>query len=198
MLTVSRLVAVFILLALFDYDYGTTAGRATFFLVFVGAALTDLVDGTLAKKLAAESALGAFIDPLADKALCWVSLWIIWQLCDIAPVARILLVPVYLAIGGYDLVTTGLRYLKSRGFKLEMRTSHLGKVRTANIFVTLGAVFFVEALRSSMSPLLECVATVAFCGAGVWIVYLTYQSGRQYLLTARPWEVLWPSSASAA
>ena len=45
-------------------------GRLTSaFWLFVAAGLSDAVDGTLAKYLHAETTLGKFLDPLADKAL---------------------------------------------------------------------------------------------------------------------------------
>lgn len=45
-------------------------GRYTFaFWVFVAAGVSDAVDGMLAKYLDAQSTLGKFLDPLADKAL---------------------------------------------------------------------------------------------------------------------------------
>ncbi len=39
------------------------------FLVFVGAGISDAIDGWLARALDARSALGALLDPVADKAL---------------------------------------------------------------------------------------------------------------------------------
>ena len=39
------------------------------FLVFVGAGISDAIDGWLARSLNAHSALGAMLDPVADKAL---------------------------------------------------------------------------------------------------------------------------------
>ena len=43
--------------------------RAAAALLFIAAALTDLLDGYLARRHRKESALGAFLDPLADKLL---------------------------------------------------------------------------------------------------------------------------------
>jgi cardiolipin synthase len=39
------------------------------FIVFVGAALTDLLDGYVARRQGLQSRLGAFLDPTADKLL---------------------------------------------------------------------------------------------------------------------------------
>ena len=40
------------------------------FWLFVGAGLTDLLDGALARQFHWETSFGSFMDPLADKVLC--------------------------------------------------------------------------------------------------------------------------------
>ncbi|TVQ91769.1 MAG: CDP-alcohol phosphatidyltransferase family protein [Deltaproteobacteria bacterium] len=54
------------------------------FWVFLGAILTDLVDGTLARWLRAESQLGRLLDPLSDKALI-AATWLTVGLAGWAP-----------------------------------------------------------------------------------------------------------------
>lgn len=50
--------------------WAITSGKFQFaFWIFVAAAASDAVDGFLAKRLGAESEFGAYLDPLADKAL---------------------------------------------------------------------------------------------------------------------------------
>ncbi len=50
--------------------WAITAGRYQLaFWLFVAAGISDAVDGFLAKRLGAESEFGAYLDPLADKAL---------------------------------------------------------------------------------------------------------------------------------
>jgi len=50
--------------------WAITAGRYQLaFWLFVVAGLSDAVDGFLAKRLGAQSEFGAYLDPLADKAL---------------------------------------------------------------------------------------------------------------------------------
>ncbi|MEX0590268.1 MAG: CDP-alcohol phosphatidyltransferase family protein [Xanthobacteraceae bacterium] len=50
--------------------WAITSGSIQFaFWIFIVAALSDAVDGFLAKRLGAASEFGAYLDPLADKAL---------------------------------------------------------------------------------------------------------------------------------
>lgn len=63
-ITIARLIAVPVVVWLFLIEEMTIA-----FWVFVGAGVSDAVDGYLAKRLDARSVLGSYLDPLADKLL---------------------------------------------------------------------------------------------------------------------------------
>jgi CDP-diacylglycerol--glycerol-3-phosphate 3-phosphatidyltransferase len=71
-LTALRLLCVPIVGVLLWRDDPTSRDIAA--VVFVLAAITDLVDGALARRTGAETAFGAFADPVADKALTGVAL----------------------------------------------------------------------------------------------------------------------------
>ena len=71
-LTALRLLCVPIVGDLLWRDDPTSRDIAA--VVFVLAAITDLVDGALARRTGAETAFGAFADPVADKALTGVAL----------------------------------------------------------------------------------------------------------------------------
>nr|XP_024388205.1 CDP-diacylglycerol--glycerol-3-phosphate 3-phosphatidyltransferase 2-like isoform X4 [Physcomitrium patens]XP_024388915.1 CDP-diacylglycerol--glycerol-3-phosphate 3-phosphatidyltransferase 2-like isoform X4 [Physcomitrium patens] len=64
-LTLARVAAVPALLAVFycEEKWATTAGAT----IFVVAAVTDWLDGYLARKMGSSSEFGAFLDPVADK-----------------------------------------------------------------------------------------------------------------------------------
>lgn len=66
-LTVARIIMIPLIVALFYMPYKWSNPSAA--IVFILAALTDSLDGYLARKLGQTSALGAFLDPVADKLM---------------------------------------------------------------------------------------------------------------------------------
>lgn len=74
-LTVLRLVMVpFFLFALFEEGGHDPVWRAIAWLIFALAAFTDRLDGQLARDHGLATDLGAFLDPVADKALIGAAL----------------------------------------------------------------------------------------------------------------------------
>ena len=74
-LTMGRIVMIPLCLWLLDQDTPKSGFWAA--LVFTGAALTDVLDGYLARKLGVVSVLGKLIDPLADKLIVMACL--VWM-----------------------------------------------------------------------------------------------------------------------
>jgi cardiolipin synthase (CMP-forming) len=78
LITLARLLSVPLAIWLiFDDRYGAA------FWVFIGAGLSDALDGYIAKRFDRRTRLGALLDPIADKALLagvYVSLWFVGQL----------------------------------------------------------------------------------------------------------------------
>ena len=80
-LTIARcILAIVVGYTILDFDTRTQAGDATALILFLPfalfsfVALTDWLDGWLARKLDAESAFGARLDPIGDKLLSASSL----------------------------------------------------------------------------------------------------------------------------
>jgi len=119
-LTILRLVAVpvFVVLMLASDGEGSWGLAA----LFAAAALTDQVDGYLARRWHVESEFGKFADPLADRLMIDSAVVLLW-LDGRLPWAALLIVLVRdgLLIGGYRLV-------RDRGYEFEVST--LGKTAT--------------------------------------------------------------------
>src|SRR5215472_749354 len=104
MLTMGRVVAIPVFLWLLSVPTPQRGFWAC--MVFTAAAITDLLDGYLARKMNVVSVLGKFLDPLADKLLVMASL--IWMV----PMGRIPEWAVVLLIGR-EISITGLRSIAS-------------------------------------------------------------------------------------
>lgn len=72
-LTYARIAAVPALVACLLFIEGD-AGRWAAFWLFVAAAITDWLDGYLARRLAQQSTLGRMLDPIADKLIVGAAL----------------------------------------------------------------------------------------------------------------------------
>ena len=104
MLTMARIVIIPVVMWLIER--GTPKDCVIAAMVYSAAAITDLLDGWLARKMNVVSVLGKFLDPLADKLLVMAAL--IWMV----PMGRIPEWAVVLLIGR-EISITGLRSIAS-------------------------------------------------------------------------------------
>jgi CDP-diacylglycerol---glycerol-3-phosphate 3-phosphatidyltransferase len=139
------------------------------FLIFCLAALTDAVDGRLARRLGQVTRLGTFLDPLADKLLV---------IGTLIPLQGLGLVPswIVVVIVARELAVTNLRTIASaRGYSVGASAS--GKVKT--IFQTASAAGLLL-LLAAPSLLLAYLAYALLAAA----VGLTIFSGVDYMWQA--------------
>ena len=83
-LTLTRLTAALMLGIMFLYFTRPFADWAALIL-FVGAAITDWVDGYIARTWKQESKLGTMLDPIADKAMVLIALLVITGIFGLNP-----------------------------------------------------------------------------------------------------------------
>jgi cardiolipin synthase len=152
-------------------------------VVFLGAALTDSLDGFLARLLDQRTRLGAFLDPLADKLLMGAALIMLF-LENEAPLWMVLLVA--FRDGSMAL---GAVVVKRKGLDLPTAPSRVGKYATFALtcFIVLG--LFDETF--SDSPLLHAWLLVAGYFTGLCVAIST----AQYFLR---WGYLWVAPARRA
>jgi len=97
-LTLAR-VAVLPLFVLYTY-YADPLHSFLAAMIFTGAAVTDLLDGYLARRMHLETVLGKFLDPLADKLIVMAALVMMVRLGRLAAWVVILLLARELVVGG--------------------------------------------------------------------------------------------------
>ena len=107
----------------------------TAFVAYVIGALTDFIDGALARALNVQSEAGARLDPMADKALAFGAL------CFVAAANAfswlIVLAGAVIVLRDWWIDRLRARQPKSAGLKV----SPLAKIKTALLFVSLGFLF---------------------------------------------------------
>jgi len=137
--------------------------------IFLVAALTDVVDGYIARRFKLVSALGATLDPIADKLnVLVVTLLLTWQG----------LIPVWLAIAIVlrDVIITGgaLAYRVALGH-VEIAPTRLSKLNTFIEFAVLllvmaAAADWIDSGRWIATVFLISLVTVVASGAQyVWL-----------------------------
>jgi CDP-diacylglycerol--glycerol-3-phosphate 3-phosphatidyltransferase/cardiolipin synthase len=114
-------------------------------LVFAIAALTDWLDGWLARKLEQTSALGAFLDPVADKLMVAAALVLLVQR-DPAPWMA---VPALVIIGREITISALREWMAQLGERAQVAVSTIGKVKTAVQMVAILLLIY----RSDLGPI---------------------------------------------
>ncbi len=89
------------------------------------AALTDWLDGYLARKLGQTSAFGAFLDPVADKLMVAAALIVLVDLGRAAPLVALIII-------GREITISALReWMAKLGKSASVAVSFVGKLKTA-------------------------------------------------------------------
>lgn len=140
--------------------------------IFSVAAITDLLDGWLARRWQVQSALGAFLDPVADKLMVSAALLLLVQSLDnwwITLAAMIIIMR--------EISVSALReWMAELQARAAVAVSWMGKLKTFGQIVAIGMLTW----NLSWSVVL-----------GEWLLYiaaiLTIWSMVQYVRAALPW-----------
>lgn len=161
LLTFARVVMIPLCLYFLDKDTPIMGFWAT--IVFTAAALTDMLDGYLARKLNVVSVLGKLLDPLADKLIVMATL--VWMV----PMGR---VPAWVVIVllGRDISVTGLRSVAaSEG--VVIAAGEEGKAKTALQMIGIIALLLGYPYHLSYAGI--DLGTVDLIHVGRALVYLS-------------------------
>ena len=135
-LTWTRIVAIPLIVGVFYLGLPTPVQNLVATVMFVAFALTDWLDGFLARRLNQTSAFGAFLDPVADKFLVCASLLVLVHLgrADVF---------VALIIIGREIAISALReWMAQIGAARSVAVHMLGKVKTTVQMVAIPFLLF--------------------------------------------------------
>jgi len=99
--------------------------------IFSAAAITDWLDGFLARRLNQTSAFGAFLDPVADKLMVSVALLALVDL------GRVNMVIAFVIIGREITISALREWMAQLGKSESVAVSYVGKIKTAAQMVAI-------------------------------------------------------------
>lgn len=169
-------------------SFRSTEGYGVGLVLFIIAAISDFVDGWLARKMGLVTPLGKLMDPLADKILVSAAFVFLTEmvLCPVWVTALII---------GREFLVTGLRQIAIEAGQV-LAADRLGKWKTAFqlTFCITGLVWLTFRNGESLNPVFGLLRWLArpWAEGGVilvgslWIaVALTLISGANYVWACR-------------
>ncbi|BAN69027.1 CDP-diacylglycerol--glycerol-3-phosphate 3-phosphatidyltransferase [endosymbiont of unidentified scaly snail isolate Monju] len=125
LLTLGRIALIPVFVLVYYLPVSWASPTATW--IFVAAALTDWLDGYLARRMRLTSPLGAFLDPVADKLMVATALVVVLQ----ADPRLWLALPVMVIIGREITISALREWMAEIGERAQVAVSELGKFKTA-------------------------------------------------------------------
>lgn len=130
-----------------SYEYKNVVATS----VFIFAAITDWLDGYLARKLNQMSAFGAFLDPVADKLMVAGALIVLLQLGRVEAV-------VVLIIIGREIAISALReWMAQLGQAKSVAVAYIGKVKTVGQMIAIPLLLYHDDLLMLNTQLLGTI-----------------------------------------
>ena len=175
LLTWGRVIAIPLLVAIYyaPFDNYAMVRDVLATVLFVGAAVTDWLDGYLARKWNQTSKFGAFLDPVADKLLVAACLIVLVHDQRVHGLIALIII-------GREITISALReWMASIGARAAVAVNELGKWKTAVQMIALPMLLFNGVIVGINTRVV-----------GTWLIYvaaaLTVISMAVYLKGAYP------------
>jgi CDP-diacylglycerol--glycerol-3-phosphate 3-phosphatidyltransferase/cardiolipin synthase len=124
-------------------------------VVFAAAAITDWLDGYLARRLNQMSAFGAFLDPVADKLMIAATLIVLVEL------ERVNAIIAFVIIGREIAISAMREWMAKIGQSKSVAVNFLGKVKTISQMIAVPLLLYHDRIAVFNPQRL-----------GTWLIYL--------------------------
>ena len=175
-LTWCRIVAIPLFVAVLylpDSWISERTANITSMWIFIAAAITDWLDGYLARRWNQTTSFGAFLDPVADKLMVAAALIVLTEKGLVDPFASLIII-------GREITISALReWLAELGQRARVAVGMLGKLKTVAQMTAIGLMLWQTPLGPI--PVYQIGYVLLFLAAA-----LTIWSMIQYLGAAWP------------
>ena len=141
-LTLLRIALIPLLVVFFYFPWEYTNLLCT--VIFFVAAITDWLDGYLAREMGQETAFGAFLDPVADKLMVAIVLVLLVQ----SEATPWLTIPALIIIGREITIASLREWMAEIGQRKKVAVSSLGKWKTGVQMLALVCLLYQDDLFS--------------------------------------------------
>src|SRR5262249_3842593 len=137
-LTLIRILAVPLVIVVFYLPFHW--GHPVAAIIFALAAITDWLDGYLARNLSQTTRFGAFLDPVADKLMVAVALVIVVG----ENIVPYLAIPAAIIVGREVVISALREWMAEIGKRTSVAVSAVGKVKTVIQMVALVSLIYYQ------------------------------------------------------
>ena len=153
-------------------------------IVFVIAALTDLLDGYLARKLQKTTKFGAFLDPVADKIIVCTALVLIVEHYSLyrdvlyPHLGKFITIPAMIIVSREIIVSALRESMAELGKRAKVAVSWVGKWKTSIQLVAIsGLIWRFNELMIYAAVTMLVIATVLT----IWSMVMYLKAGWEYM-----------------
>ena len=107
-------------------------------VLFIGTAVTDMLDGKIARRDNLITDFGKFMDPIADKFMVIGAMFVILHKFDSL---RTVMIFTLMIVVFRELAVTSMRLVVSTGSNIVVAANMLGKIKTVSQIVAISTVF---------------------------------------------------------
>lgn len=143
-LTLSRIAIIPIFVLIYYLPYRWVNETAT--VLFVLAALTDWLDGYIARKYQLSSRFGAFLDPVADKLMVAVVLVLLVDSNPTRYTGIFLVLPAVVIVGREITISALREWMAEIGERAKIKVSMIGKIKTTAQMIALPLMIYADPL----------------------------------------------------
>lgn len=190
-LTVLRVCLIPLFLAVVLYlpllEGGDFWWRIVAAFLFIGIAVTDMLDGKIARKYGLVTDFGKFLDPLADKLMTFgamLALCVRYSMDDHKIFTYIYIWATFIVILR-ELAVTSIRLVVSSNAKIVIAASWAGKVKTCAQIVSV-CIILLEPVVFAWLPFMVEWKPLSYTGIAT-MVFFTLYSGIQYFRAYWPY-----------